>query len=156
MMKSMIYLQELCLFRLFGFSCFRDGIDLYDLPRISILSLLIPLLAGCGGRPEPVRAYGQPIDHWLAELQKPDSRARKKAVVALGQIGAAEQKAIPALIGALKDQDAAVKEKAILALLHIGPAAREAIPALTEAQSDPDPNVQAQAKKALEKIRSEP
>jgi HEAT repeat protein len=132
-------------FRDFALSCFRVG---------SFLVLLIPLLAGCGSKEEPARAYGQPADHWLAELKKPDSRARKKAVAALGQIGAADQRVIPALIGAIKDEDTAVKEKAIVALLQIGPAAREAIPALTEAKKDADPALGALAKKALDRIQT--
>jgi HEAT repeats len=123
---------------------------------ISLSVFIFPIIAGCGGKQEPARAYGQPVDHWLAELKKPDSKARKKAVQALGQIGQGDPKAIPALIEALKDQDSAVKEKAIVALLHIGPAASEAIPALTQAQNDPDPTIGAQAKKALEKIVKEP
>ena len=122
--------------------------------NILLLSILIPLLAGCGSRQESARAYGQPIDHWLAELKKPDSRTRKKAVVALGQIGATDQRTIPALIGALKDQDATVKEKAIVALLQIGPAAKEAIPELTQAQKDADPALGALAKKALDRIQA--
>jgi HEAT repeat protein len=123
-----------------------------DLSRfVPLISIFLSLfLAGCGAK-EPVKAYGKPVADWLAELKKPDSRARKKAVTALGQIGSADPAAIPALIGALRDEDAAVKEKAIMALQHLGPAAKEAIPALTEIQSDPA--FQAQAIRALEKIR---
>jgi hypothetical protein len=122
---------------------------------LSFLLFLLPLSAGCSKK-EPVKAYGQSVAHWLEELKKPDGKARKKAVAALGQIGTADPEAIPALIGALKDQDSAVKEKAIFALLQIGPAAKDAIPALTQAQDDPDPTVSAQAKKALARIQNGP
>jgi len=125
--------------------------------RMVFMSICLAALPwGCGGTKEPVLAYGKPVNHWLQELKKPESRARKKAVLALGQIGGADPEAIPALIIAVKDPDAEVREKAILALLHLGPAAKDAIPALTEAQNDVDPAIQAQAKKALERIQSGP
>jgi HEAT repeat protein len=127
------------------------------MPRflLSFLIFQFSFSAGCGKK-EPVKAYGQPVAHWLEELKKPDAKVRKKAVVALGQIGTADPEAIPALIGALKDQDQAVKEKAIFALLQIGPAAKDAIPALTQAQDDPDPTLSTQAKKALARIQNGP
>jgi HEAT repeat protein len=118
----------------------------------AISFFLIPLLAGCGKK-EPVQAYGKPVAHWLEELRKPNAKARKKAVLALGQIGTADPETIPALIAAVKDTDAMVKETAILALLHIGPPAKDAVPALIQTQSDPDPAIRAKAKKALDRIQ---
>jgi HEAT repeat protein len=112
------------------------------------------LLVGCGGQKEPVMAHGKPVDHWLAELNNSDAKARKKAVTSLGHVGTADSRAIPALIGAVKDRDAAVRSEAILALLKIGPDAKDAVPVLQEAENDKDATVRSHAKKALARIQS--
>ena len=72
---------------------------------------------------------------------------------ALGNVGAADPAAIPALIGALKDSDAAVRAAATLALLKIGPDAQDAAEALAEAQKDKDPKVRDLAAKALQRVQ---
>jgi HEAT repeat protein len=113
------------------------------------------LLTGCSRKDEPVMAHGKPVSHWLEELKKSDSQARKKAVIALGHVGKADPAAIPALIGAVKDdRDATVRREAVLALLTTGPDAKDAIPILTEAQSDKDATVRSYASKALERIQA--
>jgi HEAT repeat protein len=112
------------------------------------------LLVGCGGQKEPVMAHGKPVDHWLGELNNHHAKARKKAVTALGHVGTADSRAIPALIGAVKDPDAAVRSEAILALLNIGPDAKDAVPVLREAENDKDATVRSHAKKALARIQS--
>src|SRR5262249_44323840 len=114
--------------------------------------LIVILLAGCGGKSEPLTAHGKPVAHWLDELEAPDPRARKKAVVALGHVGKADPAAVPALAGAVKDRDAGVRAAAVLALLNLGPDAREAVPALSEARNDSDAKVRAYAAKALAKV----
>jgi HEAT repeat protein len=115
---------------------------------------LVAFLGGCS-KARPMTAGGKPVEHWLVALQDPDARVRKKAVFKLGNVGAADPAAIPALIGALKDRDAGVRVEAVLALLKIGPAARDAVPALTGAQKDPDAKVRAYARKALDKVQLE-
>jgi len=120
--------------------------------HLLIVSLTV-LLGGCGGQKEPLTSHGQPVAHWLDELKKPDPKARKKAVKALGHVGMADPAALPALIGAVRDPNASVRSEAVLALLNVGPDAREAIPVLTEAQNDKDATVRSHAAKALERLR---
>src|SRR5438552_19213794 len=112
---------------------------------------LVVLLGGCGKA--PTMAHGKPVSHWVQALEDPDRQVRLKAVKALGNVGAADPAAVPALAGAVKDRDAGVRAEAVLALLKIGPDARDAVPALTEAQKDRDAKVRAYAAKALERIQ---
>jgi HEAT repeat protein len=120
-----------------------------------LIAGLVVLLAGCG-RAQPTLAHGKPVSDWVAALQHPDARQRKKAAEVLGNVGAADPAVVPALAGAVKDRDPAVRGEAVLALLKIGPAAREAAPALHEAEKDRDPHVRAGAVKALEKVEAVP
>lgn len=120
------------------------------------LAVLIGLLTatGCGPPDAPLTAGGHPVAYWLAELGKPDAKARAKAVKELGRVGPADPAAIPAVTGALKDRDAGVRKAAVLALLNLGPAAVEALPVLVEASTkDADPAVRSHAAKAVERVR---
>ncbi len=100
-------------------------------------------------------AHGKPAAHWLEQLHRPDPRARKKAVGALGAIGKADPVAIPALVGVVTShQDPAVRDQAVLALLNIGPDAKDAISALAQAaRTDRDATVRKHAARALERIQ---
>ena len=80
-------------------------------------------------------------------------KVRKKAVLALGNVGAADPAAIPALIEVLKDKDPLIRREAVLALLKNAPDAWDAVPALEGLLTDKDPRVRNYAEKALEKIR---
>jgi HEAT repeat protein len=114
--------------------------------------------AGCNAKP-PVEslAHGQPLAHWLQELQSaPDSKARKHAARILGNIGPAYPDVVPALAAALKDKAVEVRQEAIAALEKIGPAAKDALPALEAAQKDPDAKVRALAAAAIKRIRESP
>ncbi len=116
-------------------------------------SILVCLLIGCG-KPKAMLAGGKPISHWLKALQNPDPKVRKTAVTKLGNVGAADSAALPALNGALKDPDANVRCEAILALLRSGPAANESIPTLMEMQgNDRDAQVRFYAVQALAKLQ---
>jgi HEAT repeat protein len=121
--------------------------------QVLALALLAALAAGCGEGKQPLTAQGKPVSHWVEALKGRDARERKKAVKALGQVGAADPAAIPAVVGALKDKDAGVRAEAALALINIGPAAKEAEPALEEASKDSDATVRGYARKALERVR---
>ena len=76
---------------------------------------------------------------------------RRFAASALGEIGPATKKVVPALIAALKDDAMHVRQQAATALGEIGPAANEAVPALEAAARD---SVSA-AESALKKIRDD-
>src|SRR5437868_10268363 len=115
--------------------------------RILALALLAALAVGCGRGKQPLLSHGQPVSYWLDALQDRDPAKRKKAVTALGHVGAADPAAIPAVAGALKDRDARVRGAAALALLNIGPPARDAIPALEDASKDKEATVRSYAQK---------
>jgi HEAT repeat protein len=120
---------------------------------LAVAVLGLTVLAGGCRKAQPTTAGGKPVSHWVEALKGPDARARKKAAHKLGNVGATDPLAIPALIGALKDRDARVRAEAALALLRIGPAAREAVPALLQTQKDPDARVRDCAAKALDKVQ---
>jgi HEAT repeat protein len=123
--------------------------------RLLIGLFLVFPLCGCGKAP-PVMAGGKPVSHWAETLRAPDPRLRKKAVFKLGNIGATEAMAFPALVKALSDSDARVRCEAILALVKFGAHAKEAIPDLTAVQqADRDAKVRNYAGRALARIRQE-
>jgi HEAT repeat protein len=123
--------------------------------RVACFLLLATLAAGCGEK-GPLLAHGKPVDHWLQEIKNADGKARKKAVIALGHVGSADPRAIPALIEAVKDRDATIRKEAVVALLHIGPAAKDALGVLREAEKDQDATVRFSASKAIERIQGSP
>lgn len=123
--------------------------------RCVFLAIVVaPYLGGCEAKEQPVLSHGKPVEHWLAELRKSDPQSRKKAIIALGHVGASDAAAVPAIIEAVKDRDAKVRAEAVLALLNIGPSAADAIPALEEAQMDRDARVRDYAAKALKRIQN--
>jgi HEAT repeat protein len=117
--------------------------------RVGAVLFAALLLTGCNKQDPPVLSHGKPVDHWIQTLQSSVSKQRKQAVAALGHVGAADPRAIPALMTAVKDRDAIVRQEAVLALLNIGPEAKEAVAALTEATKDKDAKVRSYATKAL-------
>lgn len=119
------------------------------------LALLFCLLVGCASKTVPPTVHGKPVAFWVDESKRPDPKARKKAVVALGQVGKADPAAIPALVVALADADSRVRNEAVLALLKIGPAAKEALPALENLRRDREPTVRDHAAKAIARIRGD-
>jgi HEAT repeat protein len=121
--------------------------------RVLLVFSLVVLLSGCGPS-APTQAGGKPVRHWVEALQSPDARLRREAAFKLGNVGAADPTALPALVGALKDRDATVRREAVLALLKLGPAAREAVPTLIDLREhDRDLKVRGYAAKALEKLQ---
>ncbi len=122
--------------------------------RNCLLAVLVAVAAGCGS-PAPPLAGGKPVAHWVESLKDRDPKVRKLAVRKLGNVGASDPAALPALLGALQDRNAAVRREAVLALVKFGPDAPEAVRALTRAgERDHDPQVRAQAVRALAGLRA--
>ena len=123
--------------------------------RFLIMVVLGVFLLGCGRSDGPREKYfsGEPVDHWLEAVKKPDAKVRKKATEVLGNVGPIDPRAIPALIEAVKDKDAKVRDVAVLSLSKIGPPAASAEPALQEATKDRDQAVRTHAAAALERVR---
>jgi len=95
----------------------------------------------------------QAINNWIEQLQENNSPVVQwRAVVSLGQLGAAAQSAVPDLANMLQAPDTSVRWVAARALSEIGPAAQKAAPALIKALGDPDAGVRLQAATALGRI----
>jgi HEAT repeat protein len=117
---------------------------------------VVTLAGGCSkAPPPPLVSHGKPVEHWVAALRQPDVAERRKAVHALGNVGAKDAAVVPALAAALKDKNALVRGDAALALLKLGPHAKEAIPALNDARKDRDAKVRDYVARAIEKIEVE-
>jgi HEAT repeat protein len=116
--------------------------------------LLLTLAVGCN-RPKTTAKYfsGEPVEHWLKQINDRDPKARKKAADVLGNVGPVDPGAIPALINALKDKDASVRDAAVLGLSKIGPPAASAASALEEATRDQDETVRKHAAAALQRVQ---
>jgi HEAT repeat protein len=120
--------------------------------RLIGMALFLGGLAGCSQQSEPTLAHDHPVAYWVAAVHGRDPAVRRRAVMVLGNAGAADPAAVPALAAALKDRDTAVRREAAAALLKLGPAAREASAALREAAKDPDARVRSAAAAALGKM----
>ena len=117
------------------------------------LLILAVLLGGCG-KQETTLAGGKPVSYWVQALHNPDAHLRKKAAFKLGNVGATDKTALPALVEALNDSDARVRSEAIRALVKFGPGGNEAISALAKVQQqDGDAQVRTEAAKAVEKLQ---
>lgn len=79
---------------------------------------------------------GKPTSHWIAELQKEDVFARRKAAHALFKLGAPAKAAAPLLARAFEDEDEYVRDTAYAALIALGEDARPAVKALRSALND--------------------
>jgi HEAT repeat protein len=143
--------------------------------------------AGTDGRSKAIRGavsnhvlyQGKPADYWLQMLKDRDPGYREKAIVALGAIGADDERVIPALVESFKDKNPGVQNAAAQALSStgkeavprlleslkgknsllrkwaavslssIGPEAKDAVPALIECLEDEDRNLRSWAASAL-------
>ncbi len=108
---------------------------------------------GCQQQPQATLAGGKPVQYWLTMITDPNPKHRKEAAFKLGNVGADEPLALPALIKTLDDSNIAVRKEAILAVIKFGSEAKQAIPSLQKLQNDADVQVRNYAMKALEKIR---
>jgi len=144
-----------------------------------MLTELVPNVASKEGENGRALFQGKTADHWLKMLKDRDPQYRKKAIEALGAIGAEDKRVIPALVESLKDKVALVQNAAAealafigkdavptllellkgnnresrkwaaVALSSIGAEAKDAIPALIESLEDKDPNLRNWAAAAL-------
>jgi hypothetical protein len=92
-----------------------------------------------GGRPSTAQSLAMAPPEVTAAvevLQGQDPVARRRAVLALAELGPRSSAAVQALAEALKDPDGRVRFMAAAALGRIGPGAESAIPALLEALDD--------------------
>jgi HEAT repeat protein len=120
--------------------------------RTIVPVLLVVTLLGCR-KVEPTLAGGKPPAQWVQALNDPDPAVRKNAARKLGNVGAADPAALPALTAALNDPDAGVRAEVILALVKFGPEAKDAVPRLTQIQrGDANARVRDYASKALARI----
>ena len=97
-----------------------------------VLSLCIGLLLiGCIKEESAEAAFqGKPVSHWIRMLKDKDASSRRKAAIALGEIGPRAREGVPALTQALRDQDAEVHYRAAIALGSIRSAPTEERPVL--------------------------
>ncbi len=117
-----------------------------------VASLL--LSSGCNSKPHTVLSGGKPPDYWVQALASKDAKQRKLAVAKLGNAGAEEADAVPALIQALKDPEVRVRREAVLALAKVGPEAKQAIPELVAMQQrDKDAQVRSNVTVTLKKLQ---
>jgi HEAT repeat protein len=111
------------------------------------LAVLIPGLAGCGGKPK------KPVPDLIRELKDPSEGVRLSAAELLTKPPPSGD-AIPALEQALKeDRSPYVRKAAAQALGAAGPAAQSAVASLEKARKDPDEGVRLAAEEALGKIQ---
>jgi HEAT repeat protein len=117
--------------------------------RVTWAAAAAVFLAGCGPA-APTLSGGKPVSFWVNALNDPEARARKKAVDELGNVGAADPAAFPAVLSALGDPDPSVRRRAIQAVVKFGPKAKEAVPTLEGLKdNDPDPETRDHAARAL-------
>lgn len=100
----------------------------------SAANALVDLLRDRLLKESEIIAFG---DNWVGAipglvnlLKDPDADCRKRALLALGQIGPTAESAVRPLIAALSDRDSDVRLGAAQVLERIGPQAAEAVPAL--------------------------
>jgi len=107
--------------------------------------------AAAPGPPTPPVRDPAPL---LRALRDPSSseQGRIAAARALGTLGEAGAKAVPALVAALEDHGHSVRVAAAWALGDVGPPAGTAIPALVTALGDRDPLLRAGAAHAMGEI----
>jgi HEAT repeat protein len=114
--------------------------------QISIVSVVLLLVAGCGGRP---------TNEWVDQLKAKEPAERLHAIRALSERPAEAAVVVPALTDALKDGDPFIRRDAAYALAKLGPEARPAVPALRPLLKDRNHGVRKAATEALKKIDGE-
>jgi HEAT repeat protein len=120
------------------------------------------LLFGCGdnGFRSEASYDGYKTSDWVQLAEDEDVEWRRKAVVALGELGPSEaDDSVPALAKACADPDPYVRLSALRSLEKLAPKARKAAPAVTRALNDKNKVIVKQAlktAKAIEMARPSP
>src|SRR5262245_25572002 len=120
----------------------------------SMAAVILAGPVGCGGdHPLSTQATTKAqVERQLQSLRSEDAGVRRSAAAALGEVGRADPRAVPALAEALKDRDWNVHREAGYALAKSGPEAAGAVEALTVALGDAGANVRQAAAYALGRI----
>jgi HEAT repeat protein len=130
---------------------------------ITVLSLLMLALGLCfyfTRRPGPLPGLDRSsflpaaVPGHVTALTHDDAAARKRAAVALWQIGADAREATPALLTAARDPDAEVREAVVRALGHTARGVPDAVPVLADALRDPAQGVRVAAAASLAEVWS--
>jgi len=88
------------------------------------------------------------IQRLIRDLKQGDENTRAEAAEALGDLGTAGKKALPALLMALGDEGERIRQNALRAIIAIGPD-EKAIQPLTNSLKDSDNEVRALSANAL-------
>jgi HEAT repeat protein len=99
---------------------------------------------------------GQPVRHWLNNLDSPDKEVRTEAIFSLGMIGAHAPEAVPRLaVILIEDPSHEARIEAALALSKMDPVSRGAVAELGQALTDKHYLVRMNAARALFRLKAE-
>ncbi len=105
-------------------------------------ALLIGHVPAVAQEPEPGSAATPDrtdrVSELIEALDDEDGGVRRRAAEGLGQIGAADERVVPALIKALDHEDEWVRRRAVDGLGQIGAADERVVPALSKALDHED------------------
>lgn len=79
---------------------------------------------------------GRTLTEWRKDLKDKDAEVRRKAALALAQMGKDAAPAVPDLAAVLQDEKPTVRVAAATALWRLGPIARDAAPAVIKVYQD--------------------
>jgi HEAT repeat protein len=106
------------------------------LTALAVLVLVSVIWAGNPYPPKPGLDVPATVQARIRNLSDPDVTVRCCGATALGVIGPAAMKAVPALLQALCDSNSRVQAAAALALHRIDPATFETVPKLSLSRGD--------------------
>jgi HEAT repeat protein len=109
-----------------------------------VLVGLVGLLAGCGS--------SLSTEDCLRQLQEGDVARKRQAIRELGSRPEEAERAVPALVEALRDENGYVRRDAAYALGKLGAEAKSAVPALLAARKGRERSVRKAVDEALKKI----
>src|SRR5262245_7460215 len=99
---------------------------------------------------------GRSLNQWVRALNGDDAPTRRRAIFAMGAMGAAASEAVPALAKLmLEDPDREIRNEAALALSKMDPASAAVVSQLGQALNDPEAAVRMNATMALFRLKKE-